>query len=91
MLLAFVGSRASLTPKLSPTLSLNVYHSERINYSINSQKYYRYNQFHYSHVITSGELQDCNWDCNCNVINSSESEPLLLPFGKETESQTDNT
>ena len=40
-------------------------------YNINSQKYPRCSQFHYSHVINSGELQDCNWNCTCNVINSS--------------------
>ena len=45
-----------------------IYHSERINYSTNSKKYHRCNHFHYSHVINSGELQDCNWNCNCNVM-----------------------
>ena len=27
------------------------YHNERIHYSVNSQKYHRCNQFHYSHII----------------------------------------
>ena len=43
----------------------------------NSQKYHRCNQFHYSHVINSGELQDCNWNCNCKVINLSDSNLFL--------------
>ena len=66
----------------------HICHWARIHYSIHSQKYHGCNQFHYSHVINSGELQDCNWNCNCNVIHSSESEPL---FCRETESQSDNT
>ena len=49
-----------------------MYHMDRISYSTNSQKYYRCNQFHYSHIISSGELQDCNWNCNCNLMNSSQ-------------------
>ena len=40
------------------------YRFGRNDYSIDSQKYYRCNQLHYSYLINSSELQDCN--CNCN-------------------------
>ena len=63
----------------SPRLLSPVYHGRRINYSINSQKYYCCNHFHYSHVINSGELQHCNWNCNCNCN-------LISPFLSAPES-----
>ena len=53
----------------------SLYQRDRINCSINSQKYYRCSQIHYSHVINSCELQHCNWNCNCSLINPSLSAP----------------
>ena len=41
------------------------YRSRRNYYSINSQELHGCNAAHYSLVINSQELQDCN--CNCNL------------------------
>ena len=43
-----------------------MYHCGRNDYSINSQKYYHCNQLHYSYLINSSEIQDCNCNCNCS-------------------------
>ena len=43
-----------------------IYRSRRNYYSINSQELHGCNAAHYSLVINSQELQDCNCNCNCN-------------------------
>ena len=72
--------------KVHSRKKITVYHWARINLSIHSQKYDRCNQFHDSHVINSGELQECNRNGNCNGINLSESEHFFVR--KQTARQT---
>ena len=43
-----------------------IYRGRRNYYSITSQELHGCNAAHYSHVINSQELQDCNCSCNCN-------------------------
>ena len=62
----------SFPPPLCPSLKRAVgvvslrYRSRRNYYSINSQELHGCNAAHYSLVINSQELQDCNCNCNCN-------------------------